>query len=422
MDNNTQEYTILSNFEHKADALACSSCLLSLNAMSISLAVDACRLTKMFKVLLQQWQGCLPLGDAHDVNFTTWGSKVWEIMQKTHYAYSLNNVQLNMYEYKSDCYMDFKDRQDAVGPINGSMIPLQMVKEGEAGVILVCALRELSEVLMEISEFLNSPTEEMIASSFEQWKDCYMRLYHKNCEKRYDKWKLRFPPRMLKKNVQERMQKEMEAFRKKFLNGDDEFDIVYDSELKDIDIEGVSRFLFTNSERFGVSHMDNRPMFSKELVSLFNYVDIWRMMQKDLQPKRKQAEKVVAPVVDELEVKVKEVVGKIRHLASTRWSQQLPNLWKGIFTNFRSEISKAGVREKFKEYSKKTLYCIIGHLKAKGVYQKQVSVLELTKLLEGTNNGTRKYVNNGLIELEESLKERIELFVEQEMQRLLAEA
>lgn len=53
MDNNTQEYIILSNFEHKADALACSSCLLSLNAMSISLAVDACRLTKMFKVLLQ---------------------------------------------------------------------------------------------------------------------------------------------------------------------------------------------------------------------------------------------------------------------------------------------------------------------------------------------------------------------------------
>lgn len=343
-------------------------------------------------------------------------------MQKTQYAYSLNNVQLNLYEYESDCYLDFKDRQDAVGPIDGSMIPLQMVKEGEAGVILVCALRELSEVLMEISEFLNSPTEEMIASSFEQWKDCYMKLYHKNCDKRYNKWKLRFPPRMLKKNVQERMQKEMESFRKKFLNGDDEFDIVYDSELNDIDIEGISRFLFMNVERFGVSHIDSRPMFSKELVSLFNYVDVWRMMQKDMQPKRKQAEKVVAPVVDELEVKVKELVGKIKHLASERWAQQLSKLWKGIFTNFRSEISKAGVREKFKEYSKKTLYCIIGHLKAKGVYQKQVSVLELTKLLEGTNNGTRKYLNNGLIELEESLKERIELFVEQEMQRLMPEA
>jgi hypothetical protein len=227
---------------------------------------------------------------------------------------------------------------------------------------------------------------------------------------------------MLKKNVQERMQKEMEAFRKKFLNSDDEFDIVYDSELNDIDIEGISRFLFMNVERFGVSHIDNRPLFSKELVSLFNYVDVWRMMQKDMQPKRKQAEKVVAPVVDELEVKVKELVGKIKHLASERWAQQLPKLWKGIFTNFRSEISKAGVREKFKEYSKKTLYCIIGHLKAKGVYQKQVSVLELTKLLEGLNNGTRKYLNNGLIELEESLKERIELFVEQEMQRLMPEA
>ena len=44
MENKTQEYTILSNFERKVDALACSSCLLSLNAMSMSLAVDVCRL------------------------------------------------------------------------------------------------------------------------------------------------------------------------------------------------------------------------------------------------------------------------------------------------------------------------------------------------------------------------------------------
>ena len=124
MENQTQEYTILSNFERKADALACSSCLLSLNAMSMSLAVDACRMTKYFEKLLNEWQECLPLGDANDVNFTTWSSNVWEIMQKVRYAYSLNNVMLNLYEYESSCYLEFKDRQDAVGPIDGSMKPL----------------------------------------------------------------------------------------------------------------------------------------------------------------------------------------------------------------------------------------------------------------------------------------------------------
>ena len=416
MENQTQEYTILSNFERKADALACSSCLLSLNAMSMSLAVDACRMTKYFEKLLNEWQECLPLGDANDVNFTTWSSNVWEIMQKVRYAYSLNNVMLNLYEYESSCYLEFKDRQDAVGPIDGSMKPLQMMKEGEPGIILVCALRKLNEVLMEMSEFLNSPTEEQIANSFDQWMACYEEQYHKACQKRYYKWKLKFTPRTLRKNVKDRMKTEVEEFRRMF-QSDNEFELVYDTEQKEVDIEGVSRFLFTNPERFGVSHIDKRQAFSKELLRLFNFIDTWRMMQSDLQAKKKQGDKAEAPVVDELEQKVKELVGKIRHLTAEHWKQHLPRLWKSIFTAFRSEISKAGPHEKFREYSKKTLYCIIGHLKQKGAYR-QISNLELTVTLEGANNGMRKYLNSGLLELEESLRERIEAFVDQEMQRL----
>lgn len=418
MDNKTQEYTILCNFERKVDALECSSCLLSLNAMSMSLAVDACRLTKYFELLLNSWQTCLPLGDAYDVQFSMWGNKMWEIVQKVGHAYFMNNVRLNLYVYNSACYLDFKNQQDVVGPMDGSMIPLQTVKEGDAGVILVCALRKLSEVLLEISEFLNSPTEEQITASFEKWQDCYMKHYHKPCQKKYNKWKIQYTNRTLKKHLQERIEKETEAFRKMFLN-DDEFELVYDSERKDIDIEGVSRFLFTNSERFGVSQIDNRPSFSKELLRLFNFVDTWRMMQDDLQPKRKPVEKAAAPVVDELEVKVKGLVEKLHHLAAEHWAQHLPKLWKSIFTKFRSEISKPGTHEKFREYSKKTVYCIIGHLKIKGVYQQQVSNVKLTTQLEGTNNGMRKYLNNGLIELEPSLRVSIESFVDQEMKRLV---
>ena len=72
MDNQTQTYTILKNFERKVEALECSSCMLALTMMSMSLAVDARRLTKYFLIMLDGWRKCLPLGDACDVNFTTW--------------------------------------------------------------------------------------------------------------------------------------------------------------------------------------------------------------------------------------------------------------------------------------------------------------------------------------------------------------
>ena len=418
MDNQTPTYTILKNFERKVEALDCSSCMLALTMMSMSLAVDARRLTKYFLMMLDGWRKCLPLGDACDVNFTTWGHNVWELMQKVRQVYSQNKVQLNVYEYNSASYLEFKNRLEAAEGNDESMKILMMISGSEAGTILMCAMRELNEELMEISEFLNSPTEEQIASSFDQWMACYEEQYHKACLKRYNKWKLKFTPRTLKKNVKERMKIEVEEFRRMF-QSDNEFELVYDTEQMEVDIEGVSRFLFTNPERFGVSHIDKRQAFSKELLKLFNFIDVWRMMQSDMQTKRKQGEKAAAPVVDELDQKVKVLLDKIRHLTADNWKQHLPKLWKSIFTTFRTEISNAGSHEKFQEFSKKTLYCIIGHLKQKGAY-KQISNLELTMTLEGMNNGMRKYLNSGLVELEQSLRERIESFVDQEMQRLVA--
>ena len=105
-------------------------------------------------------------------------------------------------------------------------------------------------------------------------------------------------------------------------------------------------------------------------------------------------------------------VGKVQHLSTDKWRERLPQLWRRLFRAFRSEIAKAGSHEKFKEYSKKTVYCILGHLKAKGMYISEVTNVEYTRLLEGTNNGMRKYVNNGLAELDPQLKQRIAEHVE----------
>ena len=419
-DKSTKEYNLLTNIEQKTAVLSCCSCLLSLNAMSLSIAVDAIRLTKNFETLLTRWEECLPLGDAIDVNFPLWGDKIWDMMMRVRYVYSLHKVDVNQYEYESESFLRFKERQSAYGTFDASMEPFVELGVADASVVTVCALRELHEVLMKISEFLSSPTEEQITTSFGLWEACYRRHYSKACQRRYNRWKIQYSPRTLKKNLQERQKKELEELKKMFLN-EDEFELVYDVEQKRIDFDGLSRFLFTHADRFGVSYIDSRPMFSKELQKLFNFVELWRLMHADQQPSRKRAEKPVE-VEDELEKKVMALVGKVQHLSTEEWREHLPQLWKRLFKTFRNEIAKAGPHEKFKEFSKKTVYCILGHLKVKGLYSSKVTNVDYTKLLEGANNGMRKYVNNGLAELDMLLKERITKYVEKEISELPAKA
>ena len=417
-DIKSKEYILLTNIEQKTNALASCSCLLSLNAISLSVAVDACRVTKYLEVLLAQWRQCLPLGDAKDVNFPLWGNKIWEMIQRVRYAYSLNKVEVNSYQFESECFLAFKERQAEVDALEASMEPFRALSGADVPTVAVCALRELNEVLMQITEFLNSPTEELISSSFEQWEACYQHHYRAACHSAYHKWKIQYSPRTLRKNLQERMRQELEQFKQMFLN-DGEFELVFDVEQQRIDFDGLSRFLFTHADRFGVSFIDARPMFSANLIQLFNFVELWRLMQADQQPARKRAEKA-AEQEDELEKKVLEQVSKVQHLATEQWAGRLPQVWKSLLKAFRSEIAKAGAHEKFKEYSKKTVYCILGHLKLKGMYQSEVTNVEYTRLLEGTNSGMRKYVNNGLIELEAKLKERIAEHVEKELLTLVA--
>ena len=412
----TGELNILENLERKMGALGGSSCLMSLNMMSLSLTIDICRTTRYFELLLDQWQECLPLGHARDVNFSSWGGKIWDMMKEAQRFYSLHNVSLNLYEYEAESYVNFKEEQQQVGVYEATIRPAQLVAADHIPVILICSLRELAEVLMEISEFLNSPTEEQIAVSFQEWSENYRKHYQRSCANRYKRWKIQYSTRTLKKHVQERMAKETEEFKKLFVN-DDEFEQVFDVEQRTIDLDGLSRFLFTHAERFGVSFIDDRPMFSTELLQLFNFIELWKLMQADLQsPKKRSEQPVVAK--DEIEEKVMDAVKKVEHLVVQKWSKHVNGLWKKTYRTFKAEISKAGPHEKFKEYSKKTVYCIIGYLKSNGVYDNSKTNVEVTKLLEGCNNGMRKYINNGLEELDLALQKRLKDFFSEEMKQI----
>lgn len=413
---NSAELNILTHIEQKISALGNSTCLLSLNAASLGVAVDLCRSKRWMELLLDEWKECLPLGEAHDLNFTAWGNKVFQMLQEVRRVYSLHHLQVNLYEYESETFLAFEEEQQKVGVYDSDLSVLSMVDGTSVPRILICALRSLSEVLMRISEFLNSPTEELIASSFRKWEENYRKHYQPFCANGYKRWKIQYSKRTLKKYLQEKMAQELENFRSRFFN-DDEFDQVFDTEQYSIDIDGLSRFLFTHAERFGVSHIDPSPMFSKELLDLFNFVELWRLMQYDLTPAKKRTEETV-PVKDEIEEKVLLLVSKVEEFAVESWSTALPGLWKRIYHKFKDDISKPGPHEKFKEYSKKTVYCIIGHLKRKGVYSSSATNVAMTIRLEGSNNGMRKYVNNGLVELDDELARQLTEFIGAEMQRV----
>ena len=158
---------MLTTIETKVEALNLCSCLLSLNAMSLSLAVDVCRTTKYFELVLNDWQKCMPLGEANDVNFAMWGGKLWEMMRKVRSAYMLQSVLVSEYKYEMDSYLRFKECQQAVDIYDSSLEALHEVKGEDVPTILMCSMRALSEVLMQISEFLNTPSEELLAISYE---------------------------------------------------------------------------------------------------------------------------------------------------------------------------------------------------------------------------------------------------------------
>ncbi|MBQ3926202.1 MAG: hypothetical protein II706_04330 [Bacteroidaceae bacterium] len=409
----TDEYRKLTGLERKVEAMQECSCQLSLNAMSLSVAVDACRGARYFGGLLKRWEECLPLGDANDVDFGLWSNKVWDMMKGVQYVYGQNHVQVNLYEYGSEPYQTLKERVCGMAETDDSLAPLQEVQGRDVAGIVMCALRELQEVLMRISEFMGAPTEELIGRSFELWRACYRKYCHGACQKRYSRWKVGFSERALKKKLKERVEQEMEAMRALFM-GDDEWEMVYDAEQKVLDYDGLSRFLFTHAKRYGVSCMaGERPVFSTELLELFNHIDLLRMMQADLSAPKRRVEKQEQK--DDLETKVLELVAKVNPHAEEKWQPRLGGLWQRIFRTFRADIAQAGAHEKFKDFSKKTVYCIIGHLRKRDVYRKAVTCVDMTKALEGENNGMRKYLNNGLSELTTELGRRIKTFVEQEI-------
>lgn len=63
--------------------------LLSLNAVCLDVAIEACEAHGALDFDYVMWKGELPLGEALDVNFNAWGGKLWSMLQAVSNAYKL---------------------------------------------------------------------------------------------------------------------------------------------------------------------------------------------------------------------------------------------------------------------------------------------------------------------------------------------
>lgn len=407
------DYIRLLRIENVASLFDGCVSLANLNAIALCVAFEARQVREKLVLKLNVWRGCLPLGEAADVNFFAWGENIRRLLFSASHAYGRFGCKVNPMDYESAHYLRFLDGLACEHSArDGSLEPLVGVGSEAMGSIVVCALRSLYEQVMEIFEFFASPDDDLITVSFAKWQSYYNEHYREECRRVYERWKNCFGHRTRRKHLKDRKEKDLLALKKMYFNdSDEEFEEVYDVAAQRIDLDGMAHFVFQNAKRFGVSYMGGKHGLSRELCDLFDSIARWEMMEADLKPRAQKHVVVKAAATDLVKESVMAYVGKISAHVSEQWQPHVTKLWELIYTRFREHIIKAGKREKFKEWSKKTVCCLIGHLRAQGVYTK-THATELSLKLEGNKNSPcRRYINQGLLDIEEPLNKEMKAYV-----------
>ena len=410
--NKTYGYILLETIEREVEAADGEHRRLSLECLCRGMAVDVVLATGYFGELLTAWRQCLPLGEVSDVTFSQSASRLQRWISVVTASYRPVGVKVDADASNREMLTAFREWVAATADsADGQPKP----ENCDVATVLVSALHELSDTLTTIARLLAKPTVKQIARSFERWKEFHKMYCSQELQEEYDQWKVQYPPRLLRRHLKERMVTEKEAFRQLFHDAD-EFEQVFDSECNAVDDDGLGRFLFTHSDRFGSSSLRQPfPYFSDQLRRVFDFVALWDWLRADLTPESVRKKEEAKSQTDAMEVMVMGYVEKVQHLVTDGWKPRHHDLWQKILKTFRKEITRASPHEMFKEFSKKTVCCILGHLKQHGVYE-DVDNVAFTRQLEGCNNYLRKYINNGLVELEDSLRTHVKRVLDQELQ------
>lgn len=275
-----------------------------LSALTYALHLNDCLV--LFEDLKNRWQQELPFAEAWDVDFRLWKTEIWS---------AANNIQSKASaEWKSLCDSDFAkfiELSNKVAEGEITIAPLMEFVEGKEtsiGNIIVDAGRQLSSLFSDIEKSINYSCSELyqtfydscIESYRERNKETLYNIYTKTETQTYEAWVASKSPKKLRaaiEKLKENIVKEMREYK----TLSELWNENYDEESKEIDTEGIARYIFINRTSLISS---KQPTYQQSFDKLFYTVFMLEFLDERLEELGSSDEKPLTP--DEIEANLRK--------------------------------------------------------------------------------------------------------------------
>lgn len=253
-----------------------------LSALTYALHLNDCLV--LFEDLKNRWQRELPFEEAWDVDFRYWKSEVWSAAYNTQSPANSN--------WKSLCDTDFAkfielSNKVAEGEITiGPLMQFVEGKETSIGKIIVDAGRQLSELFAEIEATIYNSGSELYQTFYDNCIDSYRERKGADCYnisikgevQTYDAWAASKSPKKLPtaiSKLKDSIVKEICAYK----TWSELWTENYDEENKDLDTEGIARYIFINRQNL-ISN--KQPSYQQSFDKLFYTVFMIEFLDEQL--------------------------------------------------------------------------------------------------------------------------------------------
>lgn len=313
-----------------------------LSALTYALHLNDCLV--LFEDLKNRWQQELPFAEAWDVDFRLWKSEIWS---------AANNIQSKTSpDWKSLCDADFAkfiELSNKVADGEITIAPLMEFVEGKEtsiGNIIVDAGRQLSSLFSDIEKSINDSCSELyqtfydscIESYRERNKETLFTIYTKTNNQTYETWVASKTPKKLPAAI-EKLKESIVKEMKDYKTLADLWNENYDEENKELDTEGIARYLFVNRQSLISS---KQPTYQQSFDKLFYAVFMLEFLDERLKELGNVEDRPLTP--DEIEANLR----KSNIIFKPKIDGKDVNLTK--LKNFLDEFAVSGISYKNEWY------------------------------------------------------------------------
>ena len=339
-----------------------------LSALTYALHLNDCLV--LFEDLRDRWSRELPFGEAWDVDFDDWVTKIWS---------AANNIQSEVKQWKSLCDNDYRrfielSQQVADGVI--TITPLvEFVENKETSIqnIITDAARKLSDLFYKIEHDRQHYVGSLYLSFYDECIETYTEINKKNLHmvylktysQPYDAWEASKTeakrPAAIKK-LMEGIVKQMDAYK----SLEEVWNDCYDPQSNEIEGESIARNLFINRRVIiGNTSIDYRDTldklfytvtmleFLKERLKKLTSSDVHAISVDEQEQKRQPSNNVFRETINGKYINFGKLIDFIREYAVDTIT--FKNEWMAIYLfAFKHNLLKVSQLNVFAEQMNKT--------------------------------------------------------------------